>query len=214
MRIAVFGATGRTGREVVSQALAAGHEVAAFVRSRDKLAGQQDASHPRLHVFTGDVRDYDAVARAVAGADAVVSCLAPVPSDGMVQTEGTRHIARAMQAHGVRRIVSETGAGVDAPGDPPRSLGGRFMLALMRAVVRGVLQDGEDHARVLRGSDLDYAIVRAPRLTDGPPTGRYRHGILRLGPFDAISRADVAAFMLAEATGGQYHRAEPHVTGA
>ncbi|MEM1042618.1 MAG: NAD(P)H-binding protein [Bacteroidota bacterium] len=214
MHLAVFGATGRTGREALTQALAAGHTVSAFVRSRAKLAAQQDLSNDRLRVVEGDVRDYDAVARAVAGADAVLSCLAPVPKDGRVQTEGTEHIARAMAAHGVRRIVSLTGAGVDAPGDPERSLGGKIMRGVMGLVAKDILADAEGHAAVLRRSDLDYAVVRAPRLTDDPHSGRYRHGILQLGLGAKIPRADVADFMLAEATSGTYRRIEPHVTGA
>ena len=214
MHLAVFGATGRTGREVVTQALAADHTVTAFVRDRGKLAVQQDLSNERLRVVVGDVRDYEAVARAVEGADAVISCLAPVPKEGMVQTEGTRNIARAMTSHGVERIVSETGAGVDVPGDPERSLGGKLMRGVMKLVAGKILADGEGHAEVLRRSDLDYAVVRPPRLTNDPHTGRYRHGILNLGPGEKIARADVADFMLAEAVGGDYHRAAPHVTSA
>ncbi|MEM8557824.1 MAG: NAD(P)H-binding protein [Bacteroidota bacterium] len=214
MRLAVFGATGRTGRHVVTQALAVGHEVVAFARSRDKLAQQQDLSSDRLHVVLGDVRDYTAVAQAVAGADAVVSCLAPVPKEGMVQTESTRHIARAMAEHGVQRIVSMTGAGVDAPGDPPRAFAGKVIRGIMKVVAAQILADAEGHADVLRRSDLDYVVVRAPRLTNGPHAGRYRHGILQLGFGDQIARADVATFMLEEAAGGTYHRAEPHVTAA
>ncbi|PAP76059.1 NAD(P)-dependent oxidoreductase [Rubrivirga marina] len=215
LRLAVFGATGRTGREVVAQALARGHEVAAFVRDPAKLADQQDPSDARLHVVEGDVRDAEAVARAVEGADAVVSCLAPVPSDGPVQTQGTENIVAAMRRHGVERVVSETGAGVASPADPPPSLGARLMRGVMRLVAGKVLADGEGHAEALRRSGLDYAVVRAPRLTTGPRTGHVRHGTdLALGPGESISRADVAAFMLDEAEGGAYHRAEPFVTGA
>lgn len=215
LRLAVFGATGRTGREVVAQALDRGHTVAAFVRDPAKLAAQQAPSHPRLDVVTGDVRDAQAVARAVEGADAVVSCLAPVPADGPVQTEGTAHIVAAMRRHGVERVVSETGAGVASPDDPPPSLGARFMRGVMRLVAGTILADGEGHAQALRDSGLDYAVVRAPRLTTGPQTGQIRHGTdLALGPSESIARADVAAFMLDEAEGGRYHRAEPFVTGA
>ncbi|MEM8600436.1 MAG: NAD(P)H-binding protein [Bacteroidota bacterium] len=214
MRLTVFGATGRTGCHVVTQALAAGHEVVAFVRSRDKLAGQQDLANERLRVVVGDVRDDGPVEQAVAGADAVLSCIAPVPKDGAVQTEGTRNIARAMATHGVQRVVSVTGAGVDAPGDPPRAFAGKVIRGIMQVVASKILADAEAHAEVLRQSDLDYAIVRAPRLTDDSHTGRYRHGLLQLGFGDQIARADVATFMIAEATGGTYHRAEPHVTAA
>lgn len=215
LRLTVFGATGRTGREVVSQALARGHEVVAFVRTPDKLADQQDTSADRLHVVAGDVRDAEAVARAVEGADAVVSCLAPVPKDGLVQTEGTEAIVAAMRRHRVDRIVSLTGAGVASPSDPPPSLGARFMRGLMGLVASKILEDGQRHAEALRQSSLDYAVARAPRLTTGPRTGSVRHGTgLALGPGEAISRADLATFLLDEAEGGAYHRADPFVTSA
>lgn len=56
MKLTVFGATGRTGRYIVSQALDAGHEVTAFVRSRVKLADQQDLSREQLRIVEGDVK--------------------------------------------------------------------------------------------------------------------------------------------------------------
>jgi putative NADH-flavin reductase len=216
MHIAVFGATGRTGRHIVTQALEAGHAVTAFVRSRDKLADQQDLSNERLAVVEGDVKNPDAVDRAVEGADAVLSALGHTStSDTDVQTVGTRHIVEAMQAHSVERIISETGAGVSDPKDPPRSLGGRIMGGLLKFFAGDVLDDAEAHATVLRASDLDWTIVRAPRLTDGPHTGQYRTGYLDLGLSAQISRADVADFMLALATGdADYHQEAPMVTGA
>lgn len=212
MHLAVFGATGRTGRLVVTGALTAGHGVTAFLRDPDKLEPAV-REHPALRTVQGDVRDAAAVSRAVEGADVVVSALAPVKGQPMVQTDGTRNIVRAMQTHGVRRIVSLTGAGVTAPGDPPRAFAGRAIRGIMTLVAGWVLADGQGHADVLYGSDLDWVVVRPPRLTDGPPTGAERHGLLQLGFSDSVSRADVAAFMLREATAPTYHRAAPNVTG-
>ena len=213
MRIAVFGATGRTGRLVVQDALAQGHEVVAFVRSEDKLWQQHPPGTPGLTAVQGDVRDAEAVARAVEGADVVVSALAPVRGAPGVQTDGTAAILRAMEAHGVDRIVSLTGAGVDAPGDPPRPFGGRLVKAVMGLVAGWVLRDGQGHADALYASDRDWVVVRPPRLTDGPATGAARHGILPLGAGDQVSRADVADFLLTEAVEPRYHRAAPNVTG-
>ena len=197
MRLARFGATGRTGRLVVQDALAQGHEVVAFVRSADKLSRQQ-VPNARLSVVEGDVRDAAAVARAVEGVDAVVSVLAPVRDQPGVQTDGTVTIVEAMRQHGVERIVSLTGAGVDAPGDAPRPLGGRLVKGVMGLVVGWVLRDGQGHADALYASDRDWAVVRPPRLTDGPPTGAARHGRLPLGAGDSVRRADVADFLLTE----------------
>ena len=75
-----------------------------------------------------------------------------------------------------------------------------------------VLNDGQAHADALYASDRDWVVVRPPRLTDKPPTGPARHGILPLG-FAEVTRADVADFMLTEAVAPRYHRAAPNVTG-
>src|SRR5262249_39202139 len=102
MRIAVFGATGATGRQVVDQALEAGHEVTALVRSPASLG----VRHPRLEVVTGDVKQPQAVEAVVRGQDAVISALGtnqrgPVSVCG----DGVRAILAAMARHAVRRLV-------------------------------------------------------------------------------------------------------------
>lgn len=212
MTLTVFGATGRTGRHIVSQALSAGHAVTAFVRNREKLAGQQDLSDERLRVAQGDVQNAAAVEEAVEAADAVLSALGHTKTSADdVQTVGTKNIIAAMQQHGVERIVSETGAGVSDPGDESH-LGATIMRGIMKLVTPALLRDAQAHAEALRHSGLDYVIVRAPRLTDGDRTGTYREGHLKLGPTAKIARADVADFMLREATDGRYHAAAPMVS--
>ena len=213
MTLTVFGATGRTGRPLVEQALLKGHAVRAFVRSKEKLADQQDLSDDLLTPVEGDVTDAAPVARAVRGADAVLSTLGHAegaPDD--VQTVGTRHIVSAMKTHGVERFISETGAGVSDPKDE-NHLGGRIMNGLLDFFAPKVAEDARAHAEVIRQSDLDWVVVRAPRLTEGPHTGAYREGFLKLGPLSKIARADVADFMLREATpeGQRWHREAPMV---
>ena len=73
MRLAVFGATGRTGKLLVEQALNAEYDVTAFVRPRS--LGKLTIKHERLTVVQGDATDAAAVERAVNGADAVVSVM-------------------------------------------------------------------------------------------------------------------------------------------
>ena len=91
MRVAVFGASGRTGRPLVEQALARGHEVRALARDPSRLR----VGHERLVVIRGDVLDAAKVEEAVAGTDAVLSALGQTktsPND--VQTRGTENAAR------------------------------------------------------------------------------------------------------------------------
>src|SRR5688572_11660953 len=112
MKIVVFGASGGTGLEVVKQALDAGHLITAFVRTPSKVPIQ----HPNLTFIQGDVMDAAAVEKAIVGQEAVISVLGPVrpPVPHMMET-AAKNIVAAMKKHGIRRIVSMTGAGKDKP---------------------------------------------------------------------------------------------------
>jgi putative NADH-flavin reductase len=205
MQLTIFGATGRTGQPLVRQALDAGHTVMAFARTPSKL----DLTHDCLRIVQGDVMDAEPVHRAVDGADAVLSALGHTsdsPDD--MQAVGTRHIIDAMQAHDVRRLVSLAGAAVRHPRDTP-SWGDRLMIGLMRLFASAMLEDARRHAELIRATDLDWTIVRPPRLTNGPHTGTYQTGYLQMGPMASIARADVADFMLRCATSDDFIGEEP-----
>ena len=196
MNVAIFGATGRTGRSLTEQALEQGYRVTAFARNPSKLG----ISHERLNVVGGDVTDSSAVEKAVVGRDAVVSALGHAkgsPKD--VHTRGTANIVAAMRAHGVRRLISLTGAGVREEGDDPKFVD-RVFGFLLRTLQRDVLEDAVGHVGVIRKSGLDWVVVRGPRLTDGEKKGRYRVGLVGKNSGTSISRADLADFMLDQLT--------------
>jgi len=204
MKLTILAATGGIGRQLLEQALAAGHDVTAIVRNPKKL--------PRaVRTVTADLAAADpgALESAVAGADAVLSGLGPrSASETGVAMRGTRAIVRAMQATGVRRIVVVSAAPigtVPSPGrpKPPRhDPGDGFLMRnllspLTKAAFRKPYADLALMEDVLRDSGLDWTVVRPPRLTDKPLSGTYRtaHGRnLRRGLF--VSRADVAHLML------------------
>ena len=208
MNIAVFGATGRTGRPLVEQALAAGHDVIAFVRDPAKLAIEDE----RLSLVEGDVNDSEAVERAVVNADAVVSVLGHTDSsqDDVLEVGG-RNIVDAMQTHEVKRLVTLVGAGVRHENDDV-GLGGKVMGVLLKTLSGDLLEDSKRHVEAFYASNLEWTVVRVPRLTEGEHTGEYRAGYLSLGMRDTISRADVADFMLRLATSEEYVREMPTVT--
>jgi hypothetical protein len=86
---------------------------------------------------------------------------------------------------------------------------------ITRLMASSVLEDGERHARIVEGSDVAYTLVRPPRLTDGPATGRIDHGLmLKVGPTSSISRADLATFILQSAVENLYIREAPVVASA
>jgi putative NADH-flavin reductase len=208
MRLTVFGASGRTGRLLVQQALDAGHNVVAFVRDSTKLSLQSE----RLTIVQGDVLNAADVEKAVNGSDAVLSTLGQSkgsPKD--LQTVATRNMVAAMEKYRVSRLVSLTGAGVDAPEDQPKLINNIIKFAL-KTLSGVVLQDALGHVEVIKGSNLDWVIVRGPRLTEGPRTGKYRVGWVGVNTGVSISRADLADFMLKEVTDNTYLHKLPMVS--
>jgi putative NADH-flavin reductase len=205
MKVTIFAATGGIGHQILEQAINAGHDVTAVVRNPGKLSGQVRAVKADLATANPET-----LVPAVAGADAVLSGLGPSSkSDLGIVSRGTRAIAGAMQATGVRRIVVVSAAPIGTvaspgrPNPPKHDPGdGFFMRHLLSPVVKAAL--GKSYADLaqmeedLAGSGLDWTAVRPPRLTDKPLTGSYRtaHGQnVRRGM--TISRADVAHVMLA-----------------
>lgn len=208
MKIVVFGASGGTGVEIVRQALDAGHAVTAFVRNPSKL----DIRHANLVIVQGDVMDAVAVEKAVAGQEAVISALGPTrpPVPGMMET-AAKNIVAAMKQARIRRLISTTGAGVRDEQDQP-GLADHIIKSLLMLLAGEVLKDSAANVDVIRASDLDWTIVRYPRLTDGTLTGQYRVGYLGKDSGIQISRADGAHFVLQELREGKYIRQMPVIS--
>lgn len=208
MTVTVFGANGRSGRRVVRRLRERRHEVRAAVRDPRKLPGDDGA----VRVVTADVLDADAVAAAVAGADAVVSLIGHTrgtPPD--MQTRGVRHIIAAMQEHGIRRLIALTGSGVRFPGDRPVAAD-RLLTRMLGHLAPDRLADGERYARIIAECDLDWTIVRAPVLHEFKPRRPYRVG--PAGPETGMtcSRENIARFVAAELENPRHLRQAPVVT--
>jgi putative NADH-flavin reductase len=205
MRVVIFGASGATGRCLVAQALGRGHSVTAFVRNPSRL----DALPDDVGVAQGDVADASSVARGIEGQDGVLCALGaatPLRRDATL-VEGVRHIVRAMEEHGVRRLVYLSFLGV-AEGRRQLSAFGRHVVAPL--LLRNVVADHEAKESVIEATTLDWIIVRPPRLTNGPRRGVYRAGVdIRARSIvPRISRADLADFMLRQLVDDIYlHRA-------
>jgi hypothetical protein len=191
-RILVFGATGRTGRRVVAEALARSLRVAVFVR--DGTAAPAGAER----VYVGDVRDADAVRAAVMAGDRIVAALGGGGPGGVgtAMSEGARAIVAAARANEAARILAVTGAGVlqldatrqrhEAPDYPPQ----------FRAV-------GAEHRAIheaLAGSGVSWAVVATPRLVDADATGSLvRESDYLPAGTGTVTTGDVAALLVDEA---------------
>lgn len=208
MKIVVFGASRGAGLKVVEQALEAGHIVTAFVRTPSNM----EIKHVNLTLFQGDSLDASAVDKAVAGQEAVISTLGPTrpPVPHMMETSA-KNIVAAMKKHGVRRIVSTTGAGVRQPEDQPK-FSDAFISFLLNLLAKEVVLDSAANVDVIKSSDLEWTIIRFPRLMDGEHTGKYRVGYVGRDSSSQLSRADGADFVLKELTEKKWIKKLPVVS--
>jgi len=184
MKLFVVGATGRTGEEIVQQALARGHQVTSFVRSPETVTLRPE----RLSVLKGNVTDESQLSEAIRNHDAVVSVLGPreVFKPSSLLHDSALATTRAMQHSGVRRLVVLSAA-AHFPGIPNR---------IVSFIMRNHMRDSLAMEKVVQDSGLDWTIARPPRLTqDQYATYRSREGAAPKMGF-SLSRKAVAAFML------------------
>ncbi|WP_421360480.1 NAD(P)-dependent oxidoreductase [Agrobacterium rosae] len=208
MKILVLGATGATGRLIVSTAIAKGYEVAALVRSRAKAADLAGAE-----LIEGDARDPAALTRAIAGCDAVISSLGTAMSpfkEVTLLSTATRALVEVMEQQNIRRLICITGLGA---GDS-RGHGGFFFDRLfLPLMLRKVYEDKDRQEDAIRASMLDWTIVRPTVLNDKPARG----GIKALTDLSgvhggSIARSDVAEFVVQQLATDTWLRKVPLIT--
>lgn len=191
MNVVLLGANGRTGREVLGQALSAGDRVTALVRVADNLG---DVSHERLEVRVGDACNPGVLEAILPGHDVLISTLGPrLPTKAAtaVYSDSAASIVDAMQGSGVNRLLV-TSSALLFPSD-------RLLDRALRRLTPNVVREAGRMEERIRSSSLDWTIARMGFLTNDPATG-YRHatGASPEGG-GSISRAAVARFLLAEA---------------
>jgi putative NADH-flavin reductase len=207
-QVLILGATGGTGRQLVSQALERGHQVTAFARN----PGRVRPRHERLTVAQGDVLDYRSLDTAMTGQGAVLSALGHKRwfYPNRILSTGTRNLIQAMEHHGVRRLVCETALGI---GNSRGRAGLYYTLFVAPFILPFYFRDKERQEEIIRASSLDWVIVRPGMLTNGRRRRRYRHGS-DVGHWlwtCRVSRADVADFMLRQLSDDTYLRRSPGI---
>jgi putative NADH-flavin reductase len=210
VRIAVLGASGGIGRELVQQATKAGHHVVAVARRIESEAA------PHMTPVKGSILDPGVAERAVTGADAVAWCVgARTLGPAFLRTvtvfsEGTQRAVDTMKRAGVTRLAVITGIGA---GESRGHGGVLYNWIGLPLVVGAIYADKDRQEAIVKASGLDWTIVRPTLLTNGPRTGRYRvltnlegvHG-------GRISRADCADCLLRAMAEGAWSRTAVVIT--
>ena len=207
MKVLIFGASGETGRLLVSSGLQQMHGITAFVRDPLKLKIQ----HENLNVCQGDVSNYKNVETALEGHDGVISALGastPFFRDLNI-VKGIENIVSAMQRQKVSRFIYQSFLGVNEF----RSELGIVFDKIVPLALSSSIKDHEAKEQFIVNSNLLWTIVRCAMLTNGSKTGKYRDGehIKLAGLMPMISRADVADFMIKQLTNNKHYYKKPRL---
>jgi putative NADH-flavin reductase len=205
MKIAVFGASGKTGILIVYQALNQGHLVTAFARQQSKVTIQ----HKNLRVIQGDIMEQDKVRSAVDGQDAVLCALGVDKNKpNTLLSDGTRNILLAMESAGVKRFICMSSAGILG-----NDAGFWFGKIIMPLLLKHVFEDKKRQAKVIQESKAEWVIIRPTGLTDAPKTNTYKINP-GIPTSRTIPRADVADFMLKLLTNKKYDGLMPAISSS
>lgn len=201
MKILVFGATGSVGKEIVKQALAAGHQISAFVRNPER---RNFGESQHLTLIKGDITNYQDVEKALADQE-VVLCAIGDGKVGKIRDIGTKNLVKAMENSPVKRLICQTTLGM---GDSYNNLNFIWKHIMFGFLLKKPFEDHKLQEQHLKNSNLNFTIVRPSALADGNLTKNFKSG------FDGnekkltlkISRADVAYFMLQQIESNQYSK--------
>jgi len=210
MRIALFGATGPTGRFVIEEALRQGHSLSVYTRD----AGKLQAFNGQIDVVVGDLQDKGAIAKCVHASDAVISALGPnslkVQGDRPVM-HGLSNIIAAMKQSDVRRLIQISTAAYRDPKDG-FAFNVRAFALLFMVIARKGFEDVRATAELIAQSDLEWTLVRIPNLKDGPEAGAIDtgwYGKTKLGM--KLSRGKLAKFLVDQVADVRFIRAAPGI---
>lgn len=205
MNIVAFGANGRVGSKIVARLLNDGHAVTAFIHGPSRLP-----EHENLQLVQGDIHKSEDVVKAVMGSEAVVSALGSWGTKSKdILTAGMQNIIPVMEAAGITRIVSLTGAGAEDNTDKPTAFD-KATHALMNMAAPQILRDGEAHIELLRSSSLDWTVLRSPIMQEGSKSG-YELVTTPPTPWATIKRDDVVTAMVNLVLGTDLAKSAPFI---
>ncbi len=208
MKICIFGADGRTGQEVVREALKQKHEVVASIYRSPR----KDLFPPSVNIQVGNVIDETYVLNTLIDVDVVISVIGHVKgSDPLMQTKGVRNIITSMNTHNIRRLISLTGTGVRVSGDTP-SLLDKVGNIIIKLIDRERIIDGIKHFDVIKKSGLDWTVLRVLKLSQSPKQKQDYH-LTDHGPAENMtSRKKVAKILIDLASNNTFIEKAPVVS--
>ncbi len=190
--ITVFGASGRTGNEIIKIALEKGFKINALYRNRSLIT----LSHNNLNVIEGDILKFSNVKSAINGTGCVISALGTKPPyKDVFCSEGTKNIIKAMYEFNINRLICITGAMI---GDYPGILSGFMnkMKVRFNKTHPLISIDRLKQELAVKASGLNWTVLKPPRLTEGSMSKYKMSENMKITGFSTISRKTIASLIL------------------
>ncbi|MDR1504375.1 MAG: NAD(P)H-binding protein [Prevotella sp.] len=207
MTIAIFGGTGGIGKIIIHKALDKGYRVNAYVRNPDKL----NINHPNLHVIKGELDNYDNIKNTISGSDVVISTLGPpllYKYKGQPLLIGHKLIIQSMKELNILRFITLATPSVKSEKDK-RSFATILPGIIARLIYPSAYKEIIDIGKTVVASNLDWTIIRIIAPNDNPPINNIKVSFGDIKIKFAISRADIADFILEQITNKSYIRLMP-----
>lgn len=208
--IALFGATGPTGKHIIEVALRQGYSLSVYTRDAKKV----EALAGKARIVVGDLQDRDAIAKCIEGTDAVISALGPnganIQGDRPIM-HGLSNIVSVMKQSNVRRLIQISTASYTDPKDG-FDIKARALALMFKVIARKAYDDIKSTGALIANSKLDWTLVRIPFLNDDPANGQVDvgwYGKTKLGM--KLSRGNLAKFLVDQLTDKTFVRAAPGI---
>jgi putative NADH-flavin reductase len=212
MKVAVFGATGFSGRAILLEALKQGHDVSILVRDASKIKIKDQ----KLRIVEGNIMDSQVVASILHHQDAVIQCLGVGgKGDGKPTTfisEANKIIVDEMEKQKVSRLIamSNVGAGNSLSFQP--WLFTNFILPYFMKWLKVIIDDKNRMEPTIMNSELEWTIVRCPNIIDKTPKGNVHPTLEGKGLKLTVTLGDMAEFIIHQLTDSTYLRQAPSVS--
>jgi len=210
MKLALFGATGPTGKYLINEALKQGYDLSVYTRDANKLKEFEG----RIEVVIGDLKDADAIGRCVQGAEAVISALGPNSFKSKEERpimKGVKTLISAMNQNGVKRLIQVSTASYRDPQDG-FDLKTRLFVALIKLMLFPAYDDIRSTGELIRNSGLDWTLVRIPNLKSAPADGKIKTGLYGKTKLSlSLSRGNLAKFLVDQVGDRKFIRAAPAI---
>jgi putative NADH-flavin reductase len=210
MKITILGSTGFVGKVLIKKAIAAGYQVKTLARNPEKLKEIKD----KIEIITGSVFESSSIEAAIEGAEVVLSTIGPPqrnPGDPVQYEKAMKNIVSAMDKYGIKRYIHIGGAGHAGGEDEKWTLNRRFLRLFLNLFGKQILAAKHMEWEVLKTSDLDWTLVRPPRIANEIASGDISANEKNLESLK-VSVEDLTDFMLEQITSKEWIRKAPLVS--